>query len=49
MNEREPGWFPLIGGSATPTRFLSFRGDVTFEEFLHATLEDIGDKVTPTG
>jgi hypothetical protein len=24
-NKREPGWFPLIGGSAAPTRLLSFR------------------------
>jgi len=42
-----PGWFPLIGGWASPTRLLSFRyiDGICFREFLLATLESVGDKV----
>ena len=40
---------PLIGGSASPARLLSFRGMGFLEELLRATLGDAQDKVMAGG
>jgi hypothetical protein len=48
--EREPGWFPLIAGSASPTRLLSFRGIGFIQDwFLHATIGRLENKVMAGG